>query len=129
MAAGGSGLHWAVAGHSDLQWLGSYTKTDFGVMTPHSRQVTQIRCQLEEHGVDVDWIYSIDKAQGHEKGLMLISLVRSNASGHLGFVADPRRLNVAMTRAKHGLILFGDYATLTRKKSRWDLKSILQLFP
>ena len=50
--------------------------------------------------------------QGQERDLILISLVRSNDSGQIGFLSDLRRMNVAMTRARMKLIIFGDKHTL-----------------
>jgi len=59
-------------------------------------------------------ISTIDSFQGQEKETILISLVRSNDDGQIGFLNDYRRMNVAMTRAKHNLIVIGDSATLGR---------------
>ncbi len=62
---------------------------------------------------DMLTIDSIDGFQGQERDLMLISLVRSNPQGEIGFLSDTRRMNVAMTRAKRKLIMVGDSATLS----------------
>ncbi len=59
-------------------------------------------------------ISTIDSFQGQEKEIIIISLVRSNDDGQIGFLSDYRRMNVAMTRAKETLVVIGDSATLGR---------------
>ena len=54
----------------------------------------------------------MDGFQGREKEAVILSLVRSNAEGEVGFLADIRRINVAMTRARRKLLVIGDSATL-----------------
>ena len=58
-------------------------------------------------------IDTVDGFQGREKEAIVISLVRSNAKGEIGFLADIRRMNVAMTRARRKLLVIGDSATLS----------------
>lgn len=62
---------------------------------------------------DLLTIDSIDGFQGQERDIIVISLVRSNAQGEIGFLSDTRRMNVALTRAKRKLIVIGDSATLS----------------
>ena len=60
-------------------------------------------------GLEID---SVDGFQGCEKEAVVISLVRNNAGGEIGFLSDIRRMNVAMTRARRKLLMIGDTATL-----------------
>ena len=74
-------------------------------MKEHIEQEDQYR------GIDIE-VNSIDGFQGQEKDIIIISLVRSNEKNEIGFLADERRLNVGMTRARKKLILIGDLRTL-----------------
>jgi superfamily I DNA and/or RNA helicase len=83
---------------------------DIGVITPYRAQVRLLRERLADvPEIEVD---SVDGFQGREKEAIIISLVRSNAEGEIGFLADTRRTNVALTRARRSLIVIGDSATL-----------------
>ena len=57
-------------------------------------------------------VHTIDGFQGQERDWVLLSLVRSNGNGELGFLKDYRRMNVAMTRARLQLVVVGDSATI-----------------
>ena len=81
------------------------------VIAPYSAQVRFLRDRCTSTGVEID---TVDGFQGREKEAVLISLVRSNSQGEVGFLGDTRRMNVAMTRAKRKLIVIGDGSTLGR---------------
>ena len=66
---------------------------------------------------------TVDGFQGQERDIILISLVRSNDEGQIGFLRDLRRMNVAITRARMKLIILGDVSTLGRHpfyKKLWE---------
>ncbi|RCK58802.1 putative ATP-dependent RNA helicase ECM32 [Candida viswanathii] len=71
------------------------------------------------HIVSGIMIASIDAFQGREKDFMIMSCVRSNTNGVIGFLRDERRLNVALTRAKYALIMIGDVECLKRGDKLW----------
>lgn len=83
--------------------------TDLAIIAPYAAQVRTLRglCPLRQIEID-----SVDGFQGREKEAMIISLVRSNTIGEIGFLGDTRRMNVALTRARRKLIVVGDSATL-----------------
>src|SRR5437762_7185391 len=85
---------------------------DIAVISPYDAQVQKLRQLLQ--GVDDLEIDTVDGFQGREKEAVVVSLVRSNPDGELGFVADIRRINVALTRARKKLIVVGDSATIAR---------------
>lgn len=86
-----------------------------GIISPYAEQVRYISDEVtadpEWAGLDVE-VNTIDGFQGQEKDIIMVSLVRSNEKGEIGFLKDSRRLNVAMTRARKKLVLFGDSATI-----------------
>lgn len=82
---------------------------DIAVIAPYAAQVRWIRERMPFAAVEVD---TVDGFQGREKEVVIITLVRSNGIGEIGFLADTRRMNVAMTRARRRLIVVGDSATL-----------------
>lgn len=91
--------------------------TDIGVVTPYSAQVRRLRQMVRQvcpSHLDVRnlEIASVDAFQGREKELMIFSAVRCNPRGNMGFLADWRRLNVMLTRARRGLVVFGSGTTL-----------------
>ena len=90
-----------------------------GVIAFYSGQVAMLQRALGEHpetrAVEAR---TVDGFQGREKEVIVLSCVRANAEGELGFLADRRRLNVAITRAKRALLVVGHAPTL-RHGSHW----------
>jgi hypothetical protein len=82
---------------------------DIAVIAPYAAQVRLLRNELPITGLEID---SVDGFQGREKEAVVISLVRSNPAGEIGFLGDIRRMNVALTRARRKLLVVGDTATL-----------------
>jgi len=101
---------------------GHYSSTDFpsiAVVSPYREQIRLLKEQLLQTPSlqvydDLISVNTIDSFQGQERDLVLIGLTRSNSEGVIGFLADIRRMNVAMTRARKKLVIIGDSATLSR---------------
>ncbi|WP_303247524.1 IGHMBP2 family helicase [uncultured Methanobrevibacter sp.] len=79
---------------------------DIGIISPYADQVSLIK-----NKTDIE-VKTVDGFQGREKEIIIISTVRSNDKGKIGFLSDLRRLNVALTRAKRKLIIIGNKETL-----------------
>jgi ATP-dependent RNA/DNA helicase IGHMBP2 len=84
--------------------------SEIAVISPYSAQVRLLTSRSPDPKIEIG---SVDGFQGREKELVFVSLVRSNTEGDLGFLADTRRMNVAMTRARRKLVVIGDGSTLT----------------
>ena len=92
-------------------------RLDVGIISPYKVQMQYLRQQVRKreefrpfrHAISVN---TVDGFQGQERDIIMISLVRSNDKGEIGFLSDLRRMNVAMTRARMKLIIFGDKETL-----------------
>ena len=108
---------WVARILESLLEAGDLNQSDIGIITPYAGQVRAIRDALMERNDSVE-VNTIDGYQGREKEVIIFSCVRSNSDGNVGFLADPRRLNVALTRAKRGLIVIGDPETL-RNDETW----------
>jgi ATP-dependent RNA/DNA helicase IGHMBP2 len=83
---------------------------DIAVISPYAAQVRLLRERIKQREVEID---SVDGFQGREKEAVIVTLVRSNRENEIGFLADVRRMNVALTRASRKLIVIGDSATIT----------------
>ncbi len=100
-----------------------------GIISPYRQQVKFIREQVSAEdtfkNLDVQ-VDTIDAFQGQEKDAILISLVRSNDQSAIGFLADERRLNVAMTRARKKLLVIGDFSTIASHSLYADLVKMVE---
>ena len=93
-------------------------RIDVGIISPYRVQTHYLRQQIRQreefHRVrHLITVGTVDGFQGQERDIILISLVRSNEHGQIGFLSDLRRMNVAMTRARMKLLIFGNRATLS----------------
>ena len=84
---------------------------DIALIAPYDAQVQRLRSLLPLEELEID---TVDGFQGREKEAVVLTLVRSNDAGELGFLADIRRMNVALTRARKKLVVIGDGATIAR---------------
>ncbi len=93
---------------------------DIGVITPYEGQRSYIVSTMQNTGTFKKEAYkevevaSVDAFQGREKDFIVLSCVRSNDNQGIGFLSDPRRLNVALTRAKYGLVILGNPKVLSK---------------
>eukprot|EP00117_Sycon_ciliatum_P039478 scpid6605/ scgid5662/ Helicase sen1 len=88
-----------------------------GIITPYREQVEKLKAQLKDREYEGIEVLSVDGFQGREKDVIILSCVRAQgASQSIGFVRNPQRLNVAMTRARRSLIAIGHYETLKVSK-------------
>ena len=94
-------------------------RIDVGIISPYRAQVQLLRRLLMKREYFKPFrrfisVNTVDGFQGQERDIIVVSMVRSNDDGQIGFLRDLRRMNVAMTRARMKLIIMGDRATLTR---------------
>jgi len=81
------------------------------LIAPYVAQVKLLKSLVHVPGLEIG---SVDGFQGREKEVVIVSLVRNNETGEVGFLSDIRRMNVAMTRARRLLIVIGDSTTIGR---------------
>ena len=96
------------------------TPDQIGVVTPYEGQRSHVVAHMAKNGSLRQELYkevevaSVDSFQGREKDFIIVSCVRSNVQQGIGFLRDPRRLNVALTRARYGVIIIGNARLLAR---------------
>ena len=106
-------------------------RIDVGIISPYRAQVQYLRSLIKKREFFKPYrslvsVNTVDGFQGQERDVILISLVRSNEEGQIGFLRDLRRMNVAITRARMKLIILGNARTMTRHafyKKLWDTLS------
>ena len=94
-----------------------------GIVTPYEGQRSYIVSYMQFNGSlrkdlykDIE-VASVDAFQGREKDYIILSCVRSNEHQGIGFLNDPRRLNVALTRAKYGVVILGNPKVLSKVRN------------
>ena len=104
---------------------GGIRPEQIGIITPYHAQRSYVSSYMARNGVMQTDLYddievaSVDAFQGREKDLIILSCVRSNEKQGIGFLKDQRRLNVALTRAKYGLIILGNPKVLSTESLLW----------
>ena len=99
-----------------------------GIISPYRAQVQYLRKLLHKKEFFKPYqklisVNTVDGFQGQERDIILISMVRANDNGQIGFLRDLRRMNVAITRARMKLIILGNVETMTKHpfyKQLWD---------
>lgn len=104
--------------HLVLEYLEKLVKAgvraeDVVVISPYSAQISRLRKELQDQYPGLE-LGTVDGLQGREKEVVILTLVRSNSRGEVGFLKESRRLNVALTRPKRHLCVIGDSQTLSR---------------
>ena len=92
-----------------------FTKNSIYVITPYNAQKNAIAEYFADEGIE-DQVLSIDSSQGREFDLVFVSMVRTSSGS---FVQEQNRINVGITRAKHGLVIVGN-ATVLKREANWN---------
>eukprot|EP00927_Polykrikos_kofoidii_P061583 TRINITY_DN56412_c0_g1_i1.p1 TRINITY_DN56412_c0_g1~~TRINITY_DN56412_c0_g1_i1.p1 ORF type:complete len:932 (+),score=157.82 TRINITY_DN56412_c0_g1_i1:92-2797(+) len=119
---------------SGIIGYGDIPAKEVGVITPYAAQARNLRRRFgcpppgrrqlkkdtqEPVGHAAVEVSSVDGFQGREKEIIIVSTVRANTKGKVGFLSDPRRLNVMLTRAKRGMVVIGHFETLANDEHGW----------
>ncbi len=91
-----------------------FNPSDMGVISPYDDQVDLLNRKLDTKDLEIK---TVDGFQGREKEIIILSFVRSNEDGNIGFLEDLRRLNVSITRARKKIIMVGDSTTLKENET------------
>ncbi len=100
------------------------TENDIGIITPYTQQVKTIRAKLQQEKMAAPKIGTVEEFQGQERNIILLSTVRTtelhamkDQRYSLGFVKQPARMNVAISRARALLVIFGNPLLLSRDQN------------
>lgn len=103
-----------------LEKLRKYKEHNIAVLTPYAAQVECIKKTVQNIKKNNIRVSTVDSFQGLEADIVLLSLVRSNPSGQIGFLRQPNRVCVALSRARWALYMVGNMETLQRgNKQLW----------
>ena len=108
-----------------------FEKTTIGIISPYKAQISVLKQLVNKshtlapirHNISIN---TVDGFQGQERDIILISMVRDNEQGSIGFLKDLRRMNVAITRAKRKLIVVGNCNTLSKNEFYRELVEYFQ---
>ncbi|XP_045833411.1 uncharacterized protein LOC123924528 [Trifolium pratense] len=106
------------------EFIRTKKKVSIGIISPYNAQVFEIQAKIKQYTSvsDTDFtvsVRSVDGFQGGEEDIIIMSTVRSNGSGKVGFLSNRQRANVAMTRARYCLWILGNASTLSNSDSIW----------
>ncbi len=111
-------------------------KNEIGIIVPYKNHVLEVKRTIKKLKLDIgnlnveDLVASVDSYQGQERDVIIFAFTRSNKGGNIGFLADWRRLNVAITRTKKQLIMVGSLKTLTmdnKKEHESEFKQAMRI--
>ncbi|GFU07994.1 NFX1-type zinc finger-containing protein 1 [Trichonephila clavipes] len=95
-----------------------YSEEKITILAAYSAQILLIEEYLKEENMNVK-VTTVDNYQGEENDIILISFVRNNKSGRIGFLLENNRVNVALSRARKGMFCFGNFSLYAKKSELW----------
>ncbi|XP_045832762.1 helicase sen1-like [Trifolium pratense] len=112
-----------IIGRLKNEFVRTRNNVSIGIISPYKAQVNEIQEKVKQYMISDPHftvnVRSVDGFQGGEEDIIIISSVRSNLGGNVGFLSDRRRANVSITRARHCLWIVGNATTLTNSNSVW----------